>query len=118
MSGPWIVCGPANNQLATCEAGDEIEKRGILYAPDYAVNAGGLMNVAIELEGYDRDRAIRQTRTIYHNVARIFEIAERDGISSWRAADRMAEERVQAVSRIKLPFLGQKPRRFEGRRGH
>lgn len=113
-----IVCGPANNQLATCEAGDEIEKRGILYAPDYAVNAGGLMNVAIELEGYDRERAIRRTRTIYYNVARIFEIAERDGISSWRAADRMAEERIKSVSGIKLPFLGQKPRRFAGRRGH
>ncbi len=113
-----IVCGPANNQLATTAAGDDVEKRGILYAPDYAVNAGGLMNVAIELEGYDRDRAIRQTRTIYHNVARIFQIAERDGISSWRAADRMAEERVHAVANIKLPFLGDKPRRFEGRRGH
>ena len=49
-----IVCGAANNQLATEECGNELERRGILYAPDYAVNAGGLMNVSIEFEGYNR----------------------------------------------------------------
>ena len=110
-----IVAGAANNQLADEACGDELERRGILYAPDYAANAGGLMNVSIELEGYDRKRAIRMTRTIYYNVGRIFEIAERDGIPSWAAADRMAEERIAAVSRLKVPFLGQRPLRFHGR---
>src|SRR3546814_10441293 len=66
-----VVCGPANNQLASNEIGDELEKRGILYAPDYAVNAGGVMNVALEITGYNRERAMRQMRTIYHNLARI-----------------------------------------------
>ncbi len=112
-----VIAGAANNQLADDECGDEVDRRGVLYAPDYAANAGGLMNVSIELEGYNRERAIRMTRTIHYNVGRIFKIAERDGIPTWKAADRMAEERVAAVSRLKVPFLGQKPRRFQGRQG-
>ena len=110
-----IVCGAANNQLATEECGDELERRGILYAPDYAVNAGGLMNVSIELEGYNRERAMRMMRTIYYNVGSIFKIAKRDGISSWKAADRMGEERIASVGRIKLPHMGNAPPRFAGR---
>ncbi len=110
-----VIAGAANNQLADEKCGDEIDRLGVLYAPDYAANAGGLMNVSIELEGYDRERAIRMTRTIYYNVSRIFKIAERDGITTWKAADRMAEERIAAVSRLKVPFLGQKPLRFHGR---
>jgi leucine dehydrogenase len=109
-----IVAGPANNQLANDEAGNELEKRGILYAPDYAVNAGGLMNVSIEFEGWNHERALRMTRTIYYNVSRIFKIAERDGIPTWQAADRMAEERIATLGKLKLPFMG-KPHRFPGR---
>jgi leucine dehydrogenase len=109
-----IVAGSANNQLATAECGDELKKRDILYAPDYAINAGGLMNVSIELEGYDRERAVRMTRTIYYNLKRIFEIAERDGITTGQAADRMAEERIETIGRIKLPYGGN-PRTFKGR---
>jgi leucine dehydrogenase len=109
-----IVAGPANNQLANDEAGNELEKRGILYAPDYAVNAGGLMNVSIEFEGWNHERALRMTRTIYYNVSRIFKIAERDGIPTWQAADRMAEERIATLGKLKLPYMG-KPHRFPGR---
>jgi leucine dehydrogenase len=110
-----IVCGAANNQLATDDCGDELERRGIIYAPDYAVNAGGLMNVSIELEGYDEERSRRMMRTIYYNVGRIFQIAKRDGIPTWKAADRMAEERVSAIGRLKLPHMGYTPPRFHGR---
>ncbi|HKL51886.1 MAG TPA: Glu/Leu/Phe/Val dehydrogenase dimerization domain-containing protein [Wenzhouxiangellaceae bacterium] len=109
-----IVCGAANNQLATNESGDELEARGIIYAPDYAVNAGGLMNVSIEFEGYNRERAKRMMRTIYYNVSKIFQIAERDNIPSWKAADRMAEERVTTIGKLKLPFMG-RAHRFPGR---
>ncbi len=109
-----IVCGAANNQLATEECGNELERRGILYAPDYAVNAGGLMNVSIEFEGYNRERAKRMMRTIYYNVSKIFQIAERDGIPSWKAADRMAEERITTIGKLKLPFMG-RAHRFPGR---
>ncbi|NJR44096.1 Glu/Leu/Phe/Val dehydrogenase [bacterium] len=110
-----IICGAANNQLATESCGDEVERRGILYAPDYAVNAGGLMNVSIELEGYNSERAMRMMRTIYYNVGTIFKIAKRDGIPSWKAADRMAEERIAAIGKVKLPFMGNAPPRFAGR---
>ncbi|MBS3744059.1 MAG: Glu/Leu/Phe/Val dehydrogenase [Wenzhouxiangellaceae bacterium] len=109
-----IVCGAANNQLATDECGDELESRGIVYAPDYAVNAGGLMNVSIEFEGYNRERAKRMMRTIYYNVSKIFQIAERDNIPSWKAADRMADERVATIGKLKLPFMG-RAHRFPGR---
>ncbi len=109
-----VVCGAANNQLATTECGNELEKRSILYAPDYAVNAGGLMNVSIEFEGYNRERANRMMRTIYYNVGKIFKIADRDGIPTWKAADRMAEERIEAIGKLKLPTLG-RTHRFPGR---
>ncbi|MDX1570640.1 MAG: Glu/Leu/Phe/Val dehydrogenase dimerization domain-containing protein [Xanthomonadales bacterium] len=110
-----IVCGSANNQLADDECGSELDRRGILYAPDYAVNAGGLMNVSIEFEGYNRERAKRMMRTIYYNVSQIFRIAERDEIPTWKAADRMAEERIATIGKIKLPFMGSRAHRFPGR---
>ncbi|MCD9027676.1 leucine dehydrogenase [Luteimonas sp. BDR2-5] len=109
-----IICGAANNQLATNAIGDEVEKRGLLYAPDYAVNAGGVMNVSLEIDGYNRERAMRMMRTIYHNLTRIFEIAERDGIPTYRAADRLAEERIETIGKLKLP-LGRAAPRFQGR---
>jgi leucine dehydrogenase len=109
-----VVAGAANNQLATNECGDELEAKGILYAPDYAVNAGGLMNVSIEFEGYNEQRAYRMTRAIYYNLKQIFKIAKRDGIGTWQASDRMAEERIQILGKIKMPHMG-RPHRFPGR---
>ncbi len=109
-----VICGAANNQLANNAIGDEVQKRGILYAPDYAVNAGGVMNVALELDGYNRERAMRMMRTIYHNLGRIYEIADRDGIPTYQAADRMAEERIQTIGKLKLS-MGRGTPRFQGR---
>ena len=110
-----IVCGAANNQLATDDCGDELERRGILYAPDYAVNAGGVMNVSLEIDGYNRERAMRMMRTIYHNLGKIFAIAKRDNIPSYKAADRMAEERIHTIGKIRLPHMGNGAPRFLGR---
>ncbi len=110
-----IVCGSANNQLADDSIGDELEKRGVLYAPDYAVNAGGVMNVSLEIDGYNRERAMRMMRTIYYNVHRIFDIAKRDGIPTYKAADRMAEERIAIIGKLKLPHAGNHGPRFLGR---
>jgi len=109
-----IICGAANNQLSSDDVGDEVAKRGILYAPDYAVNAGGLMNVSLEIDGYNRERAMRMMRTIYYNLGKIFQISKRDGIPTYKAADRMAEERINSIGRIKLPTMGTAPR-FLGR---
>jgi len=92
-----IVAGGANNQLESNECATQLEGRGILYAPDYAINAGGLMNVAAELEGYSEARARRMVGTIHDIVARIFETAVRDKIPSWQAADKLAAERIRAI---------------------
>ena len=76
------------------------------------------MNVSLEIDGYNRERAMRMMRTIYHNLGRIFEISERDGIPTYKAADRMAEERIDTIGKLKLP-LGRAAPRFQGRmRGH
>jgi leucine dehydrogenase len=75
-----IVAGAANNQLAENRHGLELHERNILYAPDYVINAGGMINVFVELEGYDRERALRMSRGIFYNLRKVFQIARRDGI--------------------------------------
>jgi leucine dehydrogenase len=114
-----IVSGGANNQLKEDKHGAELKKRGILYAPDYVINAGGLINVYNELEGYNRERALRMTRGIYYNLLKTFAIAKKDNIPTNLAADRMAEERIETVSRSRRAFLGVNPgplRQLEFRR--
>ena len=105
-----VICGTANNQLASHAVGDELFKRGVLWAPDYAVNAGGVMNVSLEIDGYNRERAMRLIRSIYHNLGKIFDLSERDGISPQRAADRIAETRIAAIGKLKMPMGRATPR--------
>lgn len=90
-----IIAGAANNQLADLSFGDRLMERGILYVPDYVINAGGVINVYEEIHGYDRDRALKKASAIYDNVQRVIELAKRDSISTAKAADRMAEERFK-----------------------
>lgn len=112
-----IVAGAANNQLATDACGDELHNKGILYAPDYAINAGGLMNVSIELQGYDRERANRMVSGIYDIIGNIFKLAEREKIPTYKAADRLAEQRIAAIGKVKMPTVNQPyERHFAGRR--
>jgi len=94
-----IIAGAANNQLAEPRHGDDVNARGILYAPDYAINAGGLINVAAEVTGYDADKARARTLKIYDTI---FEIAERSGKTltpSYRVADLMVEEKLARIGR-------------------
>ncbi len=96
-----IIGGGANNQLAT-EADDErLRERGILYAPDFAINAGGLINVADELGpgGYDRSRAIAKTEEIEQTLRRIFAESSRTRVAPGRVALRLARERIEAKKR-------------------
>jgi leucine dehydrogenase len=104
-----IVAGAANNQLQQKVHGDELSRRGILYAPDFVINAGGMINVFVEAEGYDRDRAVRMTRGIYYNLRKIFEIARDSEISTAEAADRLAEDRIRMVRQLKDMYTGQRP---------
>jgi leucine dehydrogenase len=99
-----IVAGGANNQLEANDWATELERRGILYAPDYAINAGGLIDTALELTGYDPADSQRRVVAIYDVLGHIFATAEDEGIPTWQAADRLVERRIASVSRVKLPY--------------
>lgn len=92
-----IVAGAANNQLLEDRHGDELEQRGILYAPDYVANAGGVINVYRELTGWTSERARRKADEIYETVLSVFALARETRIPTYRAADRVAEQRIHAV---------------------
>lgn len=94
-----IVAGAANNQLAEPRHGDDLMQRGILYAPDYAINAGGLVNVASEVVGYDEERSRAKTMEIYDTIYEIAERAEQAQAPTYRIADTMVEERLAAVGK-------------------
>ena len=104
-----VVAGAANNQLDDIDRhGRELRQRNILYAPDFVINAGGLINVYNELLGnYNRDRAQLMTRSIYLNLMRVFEIAENEGISTAVAADKVAEERIERIRALGTRQWGQ-----------
>ena len=97
-----VVAGGANNQLASEADGEELHRRGILYAPDYIINAGGIINIAAEIGmPYRPERAIEKTERIHDIIRRVIDISKRDEISTARAADRLAEERVASVQALK-----------------
>jgi leucine dehydrogenase len=90
-----IIVGGANNQLLEERHGEEIEKRGILYAPDYAANAGGIINGCRELLDWSAEQSHKKIDEIYDTVLAILRIAKAEGIPTYRAADRLAEQRLQ-----------------------
>ncbi|MGE5183696.1 MAG: Leu/Phe/Val dehydrogenase [Acidobacteriota bacterium] len=94
-----IVAGAANNQLAELRHGDDLHARGILYAPDYAINAGGLINVAQEAKGYDAKAARDKTLKIYDTIWDICERSKKLGAPTWKVADILVEEKLQAAAR-------------------
>jgi valine dehydrogenase (NAD+) len=98
-----VVCGAANNQLARPGVEKTLADRGIVYAPDYCVNAGGLIQVADELDptGVSFERARQRASAIYETTRDVLETAARDGISPALAADRLAETRMRDVGRLR-----------------
>lgn len=101
--GARVVCGAANNQLAHPGVEKSLADRGIVYAPDYCVNAGGLIQVADELDptGVSFDRARQRASAIYETTRDVLELAARDGVSPALAADRLAEARMRDVGRLR-----------------
>lgn len=97
-----IIAGAANNQLAREEHGEKLRDLGILYAPDFVINAGGLINVEDELRGYDRERAMARVEGIYKQMQLIFTLAKERGLSTAKAAELHAQERIRKISRIRL----------------
>jgi valine dehydrogenase (NAD+) len=89
-----VVCGGANNQLAAPEIDDALAARGILYAPDFVVNAGGILNIAEEFVGYSRERAAAAAARIEETTAGIFDRARRAGDAPGRAAEALARDRI------------------------
>jgi leucine dehydrogenase len=100
-----VVAGAANNQLERPEQADALSELGILYAPDFVINAGGLINVADELNGYDRERAMTKVEGIYRTLREVFQRARLEGITPSRAAERLAEDRIARVSRVRLLWV-------------
>ena len=103
-----IVCGAANNQLAHPGIEKKLDERGILYAPDYCVNSGGLIQVADELDpsGFSFDRARQRASGIYATTYSVLELAASDGVPPAIAADRLAERRMRDVGRLRGIWLG------------
>jgi leucine dehydrogenase len=100
-----VVAGAANNQLAEERHGTGLHNRGILYAPDYIVNAGGLINVTEEIYGYDRKRATRKTAVIKEVLLKILISAREQDIPTFQAADRFAEARIERVGRVRRSYV-------------
>src|SRR5580658_8632386 len=101
-----IVCGGANNQLAHQGIEKLLADRGILYAPDYVVNSGGVIQVADELAGFSFERARAACERIFMTTARVLAIADSDGVPPSVAADRLAERRMSDVGRLRGIWLG------------
>lgn len=110
-----VVAGSANNQLQDSRHGDYLHELGIVYAPDYVINAGGVINVADELYGYNSERAMKRVEGIYDSIEKIFTISKRDGIPTYVAANRLAEERIARVSKSRSQFLKNEKNILNGR---
>jgi valine dehydrogenase (NAD+) len=100
-----IVTGGANNQLAHSGIEKLLEERGILYTPDYVVNAGGVIQVADEIEGFNFERAKLRATRIFATTGEILRLADDEGVPPAVAADRLAERRMAEVGRLRSIFL-------------
>ena len=101
-----IICGGANNQLAHPGIEKQLADRGIVYAPDYLVNSGGVIQVADELAGFNFDRAQARAAQIFDTTKRILTMADEEGVPPAVAADRLAERRMSEVGRLRGIWLG------------
>jgi leucine dehydrogenase len=100
-----IIAGAANNQLKDENVhGQMCKDKGILYAPDFLINAGGLINVYTEWIGYNRDLAMANTEKIYEVTTEIIKKAHKEDIPTYLAANRMAEERIEAIGKVQLTY--------------
>ncbi len=88
------VVGAANNQLGAAGVDVRLAERGILYAPDFVVNAGGIINIAEEFVGYDRARALEQTAGIEVTIAAVYRAAREHRVTPARVAEALARRRI------------------------
>lgn len=100
-----IVAGSANNVLEEDRHGKKLQEMGILYAPDYVINAGGVINVYQELIGYNREEALNKTKKIYQRLLDVYQIAKEENLTTLEAADRYAEERIKIIGEIRKNYI-------------
>jgi leucine dehydrogenase len=100
-----IVAGSANNQLEEDDDGDLLQKKGILYAPDYVLNGGGIINLSLELTGYNAEAAMTQVAGIHDTIERVINLAKSKHISTARAADSLAQARIDDAKRARTLYL-------------
>lgn len=97
-----VIAGAANNQLAEEDVhGPMLIEKGIIYAPDFLINAGGLVNVSAELDGYNRERVMNQVEQIYDRTLEIFHLTEEEKIHTQAAAMKIAQRRIDAIASVK-----------------
>ncbi len=112
-----VIAGAANNQLHDEERhGTILKERNILYAPDYLINAGGLMNVSIEYEGWSDAKSKRMVDTIYDKTLEIFALSDEQNIPVYQATNVIAEKRIEDYKKIKTNYLGFASHKFPGRK--
>lgn len=100
-----VIAGAANNVLKEDRHGEILEKKDILYAPDFVINAGGIMNCYQELFGYDQEKVFSNVESIYSNIEKVLAISKRDNIPTYQAANRMAEERIEKIKQVKSKYV-------------
>jgi leucine dehydrogenase len=100
-----IIAGGANNVLAEPRHGAELDARGILYAPDFCINSGGLISLEEEILGHDDDRMRRRVRSVGDQIRNVLARAAQDEVTTTEAATTMATERLRAMSRIRPTFV-------------
>ena len=100
------MCGPANNQHLTDEDGEALQRRVILYAPDYIVNAGGVINISFEVgTSYSEEAATEKTARIYNTMEQVISTAKSQKITTAQAADRLAEQRIEQTRGVRRIYL-------------
>jgi len=102
-----IIAGAANNQLLDEERHSVmLVEKGILYAPDYIINAGGVVDVYFEaINEYIESKVIKKVKEIYNTVAEVYTIAEKDNMTTSKAAERLAERRIEQIAGIHRKFF-------------
>ena len=100
------IAGAANNQLAEPRHAEMLAEKGILYAPDYIANAGGLIQVCDEIDGYNKERAFRNTAMIFDRLLAVFAMAKTEGITTDAAANIMVQQRLESIAGIKRNYIG------------
>lgn len=101
------IAGSANNQLLENRHGDLLHEKGIIYAPDYVINSGGVINVADELQGYNRERVFKKVEGIYDILTTVFSVSQKEDMPTYLAADKMAEDRIAALQNSRQQFIKQ-----------